>query len=117
MKITYNTSGFLSENAYTEAMKSFLKQYDGRFPELTYLHLALEEIPFQQPGNERFIYSPSGSGLKIRVDKTKNYSPDGKCTGKPSSFEIYTELRSIFDWAVEEHLKNHQHKFRYQPSP
>lgn len=111
MKITSNTSGFLSEISYNESLKFFLQQYDGRFPGIEYLHLELKEANKAQVENnlnQPIYYSSNGTMLKIEVAIQTS-------SRKPTPYEVLSKLRNIFDAGVEEHLKNHQHELRYAP--
>lgn len=111
MKITYNTAGFLNDGSYQKALPFFLQQYNDRFPGIEYLHLELkgaDEGPDENSSSEQFYYSSSGNMLKIQVVKQT-----GKT--KPTSYEVLSELRDVFDAGVEEHLKNHQDILRYSP--
>ena len=105
MKITYYTTGFLSDAAYSSGLRLFIQQYNGKFPGLCYLHLEIGEVEPNFGGNqEKLLYSGDGRGLKIQLAKWSSKS-------KPTPFEVYADLRLIFDSAVEAYLGNHQNEF------
>jgi len=105
MKTTYHTTGFLADEAYRSGLPQFLQQYNNRFPGISYLHLSLEQ----------------GSGATGAQEDLMRYYGEGKCLqilmvkemgGRvPTPFEIYDELRFVFDKAVAQNLENHQHDF------
>jgi hypothetical protein len=57
---------------------------------------------------QQLYYSSNGKMLQIRLYKWGSNQ-------KPTLYDMYSELRNIFDQAVEEHLKSHQHYLRYAP--
>ena len=105
MKTTYYTTGFLSDAAYSSGLRLFIQQYNEKFPGLCYLHLEIEEAePNSRVDHEELLYSGDGKGLKIHLAKWNSKS-------KPTPFEVYADLRLIFDSAVEAYLRNHQDEF------
>lgn len=105
MKITFYATGFLNKPEYVSGMDLFLQQYEEKFPGLQYLHLELEQFVETTKDKDRYqsLYSQDEKGLKIRIAKC--------CKTRLTPFELFNDLRTIFDNAVEEHLKNHQHIF------
>lgn len=99
MKITCHTTGIFADAAIQEGLPLFLEQYREKFPGLSYLHLELGGA-IADPGQEPWHYYGDGRCLKIQLTK-------GNRTQLPSPFEIYTELRAVFDRAVEIHLQSH----------
>jgi hypothetical protein len=65
--------------------------------------LTLEEV-VEASEEDRLQYYAGGRCLNIRVTK------QGKIP-LLTPFELYAQLRSTFDAAVEAHLKNHQEEF------
>ena len=105
MKTTYYTTGFLADEAYSSGLPLFMQQYQDRFAGLDCLHLSLEEFTTgTATENEELHYYGDGKCLHIYLAKWNG-------THMPTPFEVYTELRLIFDYAVEEHLKKHQNDF------
>lgn len=100
MKTTYDTTGFFADEAYRSGLPSFLEQYRDRFPGLSYLHLSLKEADISDT-EEDIHYYGEGCFLKIRLAKWTTKL-------RPNPFEVYAELRSVFDRAVEAHLQTHQ---------
>jgi len=105
MKTTYYTTGFLAAEAYSSALPLFLQQYTHRFPGLSYLHLSLEQsIKGADAEKELMRYYGDGKCLRICIVKENGEQ-------LPTPFEIYEELRFVFDMAVAQHLENHKHDF------
>lgn len=105
MKTTYHTTGFLADKAYSSGLPLFLEQYTDRFPGLNYLHLSLEqEVNSSTTQEEPCHYYGGGKCLKIRLAKENS-------DRLPTPFEIYEELRLVFDMAVEHHLDSQLHEF------
>lgn len=105
MKTTYYTTGFLGDEAYSSGLPLFMQQYQDRFPGLNYLHLSLEEVTGgTATENEQLHYYGDGKCLHIYLAKWNR-------TLMPTPLEVYTELRVVFDYAVEQHLKKNEHEF------
>jgi hypothetical protein len=86
-------------------LPQFLQQYTDRFPGLDYLHLSLEQGVGGKAAQEDLIcYYGDGKCLRIRLVK--------EIIGRiPTPYEIYEELRFIFDTAVAQSLENRRHDF------
>lgn len=105
MKTTYHTTGFLADESYSGGILQFMQQYQDRFPGISYLHLSLEEyVAAAGTQNEQLHYYGDGKCLKIYLAKWSK-------TRMPTHFEVYEELRFVFDCAVEEHLRKHENEF------
>jgi hypothetical protein len=105
MKTTYYTTGFLADSAYNSGLAPFLAQYTNRFPGVSYLHLSLEEIT-GDIDREQEVMNYFGDGKCLRIRLVKLYSQR-----LPSPYEIYEELRLIFDQAVALNLEHHKDDF------
>lgn len=105
MEITYSTTGFLKDAAYTADLLQLLRSYESKFPGLNSLHLEVKELPYYAIDGHRqepFDFLADEKRLVIRLTQQKSYDRAGKATGLPSPFMVYSDIRFMLDKAVKQ---------------
>lgn len=102
MNITYATTGFARDAAYTADLLKVITEFTDEFPGLETLNVTIKELSLYMlnpPESEKYVFTEDGRSGEVTLPVWKHYDAKGKPTSTPDPYDVFTKLRDCLNRA------------------